>query len=433
MWPPTPVAWKALAATLKLGQYASAATYFSAYRTAAERQGYVLDDLAIRSIRDYTRSCLRGLGGPARPRALPFDRLWELPGDRSPWVSGGPINPRALLSIGAWWLCREVELANARAALVEFSGTGRGLIASLHLPASKTDQLALGIARSLRCTCPSSPTSADRAQCPVHVMVDHVLYLQHRFPTLWPAGIADTSLPLFPSVAGKVVEKHCMKDTICEGARLLGIAQAAPDGSERVTGHSLRVTGAQGLVIRGWDLWTVQLHGRWGSDVIKRYIRDSPLAAVAAGRGPAARQELDLEAVVAAVNRIVQPLGRVVPATVQEAVCPSTVVGQPPLAETAAQLEAERHASVEPEPRPARFVLNTRSGTYHRRVDAGSFSAACGWSSRTNPYAFVPDVAAGPQSGAQLCSRCWPTLRSVAQATGVVTLVADVPSSSSCD
>ena len=221
-----------------------------------------------------------------------------------------------------------------------------------------------------------------------------------------------------------------MRDTIVEGARLLGVAQAAPDGSERVTGHSLRVTGAQGLVIRGWDLWTVQLHGRWGSDVIKRYIRDSPLAAVAAGRGPAARQELDLEAVVAAVSRIVQPSGRVAPAVVQDAVCPSTAASQPPLAEIAAQLEVERLARDEPEARPACFVLNARSGTYHRRVVADSFGAACGWSYRTNPHALVPDVAAGPKCKAQLCARCWPSLRSVAEATGVVLLVADVPSSS---
>ena len=429
MWPPTPVSFKALAATLKLGQYSSAATYFSAYRTAAERQGFLLDELAIRSIKDYTRSCLRGLGGPVRPRPLPFDRLCELPGDRSAWVAGGPVNPKALICIGAWWLCREIELANARASMVEFSGTGRGLIASLHLPASKSDQLALGIARSLRCTCSPSPSSLDRANCPVHMMVDHILFLQRLFPSQWRGGVALVSLPLFPRADGAVVDKNAMRDTIIEGARLLGISQAAPDGTERVSGHSLRVTGAQGLVIRGWDLWTVQLHGRWGSDVIKRYVRDSPLAAVASGRGPAARQGLDLEAVVAAISRIVQPQGRVEPAVVQEAVCPSTSAGQPPLAETAAQLEVERIASVEPEPQPLRFVLNTRSGTYHRRVDAASFSAACGWSFRTNPHAFVPDVAAGPKSKAQLCARCWPTLRSVASATGVVSLVADVPSS----
>ena len=49
MWPPTPASWKALAATKKLGRYASAAVYFSTSRTAAERLGYVMEDFAIRS------------------------------------------------------------------------------------------------------------------------------------------------------------------------------------------------------------------------------------------------------------------------------------------------------------------------------------------------------------------------------------------------
>ena len=125
---------------------------------------------------------------------------------------------------------------------------------------------------------------------------------------------------------------------------------------------------------------------------------------------------------MAAVARVLQPSGRVEPAVVQEAVCPSTAAGQPPLAETAAQLEVERAVREEPEAHPACFVLNTRSGTYHRRADAESLSAVCGWSFRNNPHAFVPDVAAGPKCGAQLCARCWPSLRSVASAMGVVSL-----------
>ena len=258
LWPPTPVSWKALAATLKMGGYSSAAIYFSTYRTTAERMGYVLDDFAVRSIKDYTRSCLRGLGGPVRARPLPLDRLAELPPSRDAWVSGGPINPRAAISIGAWWLCREIELANARAFLVEFAGTGQRLVASLHLPASKSDQLALGVARSLQCCCSSG--AHGRAGCPVHLLVDHLLYLQAIFPSRWADGVADVSLPLFPTAAGKVVSKNAMQDNILEAARLLGVPHAAPDGSERVSGHSLRVTGAQDLVLRGWGLWTVQLH-----------------------------------------------------------------------------------------------------------------------------------------------------------------------------
>ena len=183
--------------------------------------------------------------------------------------------------------------------------------------------------------------------------------------------------------------------------------------------------------MRGWDLWTVQLHGRWGSDVVKRYVRDSPLSVVASGHGPARGQGPDLEAVVAAILRKIQPSERVRPATVQSAVCLSTVAGAPPLAEVAAQLEAERHVQVEPEPCPARLVLNARSGTYHRRVDTSVSSAACGWSFRTNPHAMVPDIEAGPKSGIQLCSRCWPALRAVALATGAVPLVPNQPSQAS--
>ena len=98
---------------------------------------------------------------------------------------------------------------------------------------------------------------------------------------------------------------------------------------------------------------------------------------------------------------------------------------RPPIANVAEQLEAERFAREEPEPLIERFVLNTRSGTYHRRVDASvSGAAACGWSFRSNPHAFVPDVRAGPRCKAQLCARCWPTLRAVASATGEVRLLA---------
>ena len=114
------------------------------------------------------------------------------------------------------------------------------------------------------------------------------------------------------------------------------------------------------------------------------------------------------------------------PAAVQSAVCLSAAAGvPPPIASVAEQLEAERFARDEPEPLIERFVLNTRSGTYHRRVDASASSAAaCGWSFRSNPHAFVPDVRAGPKCKAQLCARCWPTLRAVASATGEVRLLA---------
>ena len=393
---------------------------------AAERRGYVLDDLCVRSVKDYTRSCLRGLGEPARPRPLPLSQLARLPIGRSAWVSCGPVNPKAAMIVGSWWLCREVELSTLRASLVEFNVVTRPLTASLHLPASKTDQLAAGLARMLSCTCGSSPSS--RPSCPVHVLMDHVLFVRSAFPQRCTGDKFDLSFPLFPAASGQVVQKGPMADTIREAGRLLGVAVSAPDGSERITGHSLRVTGAQGLVLRGWHLWAVQLHGRWGSDVIRRYVRDSPLVAAASSSGPALGGGLELDAVVAAVVRKLATAERVGPRSVEAAAprCDATASaesGLPSLAHTAALLESERSAGAEPEARPELFVLNTRSGTYHRRVDLTNCRAACGWAYGTWPHALVSDADAGPSCWPQICSRCWPALREEAKSSGVVSLL----------
>ena len=97
--------------------------------------------------------------------------------------------------------------------MVEFFGGGSSLRAALHLPASKTDQHAAGLSRSLSCCCPVRPSGKDRASCPVHCLVDHLLYLQHLFPARWREGVAAEDLPLFPTAPGTVVSKTVMQDT----------------------------------------------------------------------------------------------------------------------------------------------------------------------------------------------------------------------------
>ena len=67
-----------------------------------------------------------------------------------------------------------------------------------------------------------------------------------------------------------------MTETIVTAARALGVRDA-PDGAERVSGHSLRCTGAQGLIRRGWSADAVRLMGMWESDVVLRYSRLAPL------------------------------------------------------------------------------------------------------------------------------------------------------------
>ena len=199
---------------------------------------------------------------------MPFERLHKLSSGREAWVRGGPACPRNALVAGAWFMLREVELATSRAALLEIvPGPAGEARATWHLPASKTDQRAEGVARTHYCSC--TPGSRPSASCVVHVLWDQALWLKRKFPELYDQdGKPSSDLPVFPTAQGTVVNKASMTATIVEGARRLGMAVRTADGSHRVTGHSLRVSGAQGLTRRDLDLWTVQLLGRWGSSAV---------------------------------------------------------------------------------------------------------------------------------------------------------------------
>merc|ERR1712194_741824 len=94
----------------------------------------------------------------------------------------------------------------------------------------------------------------------------------------------------FPTSDGKVISKERMTETIVESARLLGVALASADGSGRVSGHSLRATGAQGLARAGLDVWAIQLLGRWGSTSVLYYIREVPLELSASWASRAVQQ-----------------------------------------------------------------------------------------------------------------------------------------------
>ena len=69
--------------------------------------------------------------------------------------------------------------------------------------------------------------------------------------------------------------------TLKEAARILDIPSASADGVRAITGHTLRVSGAQGLSRKGVELWAIQLLGGWGSSVVERYVSEVPLEAAA--------------------------------------------------------------------------------------------------------------------------------------------------------
>ena len=115
--------------------------------------------------------------------------------------------------------------------------------------------------------------------------------LKRRFPASWKDGVPDDDLPLFPSEDGEVVAKDRMALAIMEAAQRLGSPLETPDGSSKVTGHSLRVSGAQGLARAGMDVWAIQLLGRWGSSVVLDYVREVPLEAASTWASRVARSD----------------------------------------------------------------------------------------------------------------------------------------------
>ena len=76
---------------------------------------------------------------------------------------------------------------------------------------------------------------------------------------------------MFPNAKGEVCQKEAVAKTLEAAAAHLGVPKESATG--RISGHTMRVTGAQGLAASGLDLWAVQLLGRWGSSAVKGYVQ----------------------------------------------------------------------------------------------------------------------------------------------------------------
>ena len=174
---------------------------------------------------------------------------------------------------GAWFLTREIELSTSRACLVRVSD-GRQASVSWSLPTSKSDLRADGVERTHVCGCRrqssldghvlETAALSSSSCCPTSSMREHLRFLRMAFPDQVEGDSFKPEFPLFPTEEGGVVSKEAMAATIVEAAQFLGVPLESADGSEKISGHTLRVSGAQGLSRLGLDLWAIQLFGRWG-------------------------------------------------------------------------------------------------------------------------------------------------------------------------
>jgi hypothetical protein len=263
---------------LKAGGYRSVANYIDRARDEHIALGFAWDDQLKWVARKCVRAVSRGIGPSRQSCALPFMQLMSLGLPEAPLVDGGPVGGRAVFAAGCLFLAREIELSLAVVGNVVFNT--EMLTVSWRLPADKTDPAGLGKTRSWSCCC-----SANGAQtvCVYHALFDHFVLLRQKFGG--DGGKLASDLPLFPTVRGTAVAKVDMVKCIERAAVLCGEPLVDSLGSRRYGGHSLRVTGAQYLASVGVPLLTIQLLGRWASDIIARYVAEAPLCALPLNTG----------------------------------------------------------------------------------------------------------------------------------------------------
>ena len=268
--PLSPVKISAVLSSLKQGGYRSAANYASRAKDEHIASGFPWNDLLERSKRRATASATRGMGPGRQSAALDLTKVaglklsvWE------PLATGGPVNPRALIVAGSFFLTREIEAGNALLADCSFNIADRSV--SWNLPASKTDVKALGKVRSWGCICTAA---VSNPLCPFCVLSAHRSLLVSHFGS---DGTCGPTMPLFPGIGGQHVSTASVVATIEAVAESTGERLVTECGSRRFGGHTLRVTGARLLASTGVDLLTLQILARWESDIILRYVAEAPL------------------------------------------------------------------------------------------------------------------------------------------------------------
>eukprot|EP00435_Cladocopium_sp_Y103_P053688 s1791_g17.t1 len=214
---------------LKAAGYRSAEQYLEAAKAIHIASGNIWSEQLAQARRVAIRSCRRNLGSPKQAGGLPLPRLGDLVHLREPLAKGGPVWPVRATIVISWWLLREIEAAHA---LKEHVVIDRGeLNCQGYLEASFLKDRPGGFRRI-----PCSPVRLPREQA-----------------ERWA-------------------------DSFQEIARRLGLPLQHQNGARIYSGHTGRVTGARHMASTQIELWRVQLFGRWGSDVFKHYIQDSPVA-----------------------------------------------------------------------------------------------------------------------------------------------------------
>ena len=215
----------------------------------------------------------------------------------------------------------------------------------------------------------------------------------------------DLNGPLWPTMDGTfTLKKESVLTMQCLATRT--------GTTDRITGHTCRVTGAQTMAKAGIDVWVIQSFCRWGSSAVLEYVRDCHLDG-ARGMAREVAKSLRIEAVREEVRGSIQD-GLATKDDVENAVISelgSTAPGQE--YEKSQDIESVRALVLEVLSRvgaleqvaavPARtFVANReRLGKVH--IARTLKVTWCGWTWAGRPQA---EPMAAAVLGAPMCATC---------------------------
>jgi hypothetical protein len=378
--PLTPEKIFAICAMFRAGGYRAAENYLARAKDWHIEHGHPWSDILSRACRKAKRAATRGIG-PARqsaPLDLELAHRALMRHGGQPLCRGGPLGTSSLVTCGSFWMLRELEVS---CALVRHLTVDEvALTVEWLLPVSKTDVKALGSVRRWGCVC----AGTKDLPCPVHAVLAQLSLL---VDTFGQARVSSGELPVFPSTAGRFVEKCHVVSAIEAVATVCNEPTVDVHGSRRFGGHSLRVTGARTLASLGVDINLIKLMARWSSDVVLRYVSEAPLATIteAYRRGY--------------VSQVARGSGL---ASLTLPVPSACVAPVPPVA-----------SAVHKGP----WVMNLDSGIVHRpvvwstEVQPLSWRTACGWAFGLSN---TRSVDALPAKASRRCVCCWKGLAAAA-------------------
>ena len=270
-----------IGASMKHAGYRSPKNYF--YKAAQIHRETLEEDLPphLHSLmQKILRSIKRGQGPTPFKDSFELE-LFNIQLTRTPgtvrtghWFTD-TFAARDITLIACWWMLRGIEAAAAKIQHVWFHETNVTKFAYFTLPVQKNDTAGQCVSRGHPCLC---RTGEPNPLCPYHAIQRHTKRLHYIFQ-----HYQTEQLPFIPTDDGQFPSKSDIMKIFSSAIALTDtpLTRPGPHGEPlpRFGEHVCRVSGAQFLSRLGYSLEAIQLIGRWGSDAVKRYIQEAPLAA----------------------------------------------------------------------------------------------------------------------------------------------------------